>query len=848
MIKVQISKKFCPQVVNCKPALHRGPSAVVYGTVSAIIVAGTILSQPVLAADSIKAANVATPSTAPVSPLYTSNRPPLRPSPFTKLPIGSVTPRGWLQHQLQLEADGMTGHLEEISKWCKFEDSAWASPEGRGQYGWEELPYWLKGYGDLGYVLKDQQIIQHARKWIDAVLASQEPGGYFGPRANKTGLDGKPDLWPHMVMCNVLESFYEFTGDPRVLPFLTKYFQWLNTQPGENFGAGYWPKIRFGDNIQSIYWLYDRTGDSFLLDLSKKIHENMARWDTGVINWHNVNISEGFREPGVYYQQAGDQKFLDAAERNYQTVIDRYGQFPGGGFAGDENCRPGYTDPRQGFETCGMVEFMHSFEMLTKISGNPLWSDRCEEMAFNSLPAALTADLKGLHYLTCANQVQLDKENKSPGVENQGTMFSYSPLEVYRCCQHNVSHGWPYFAEELWLATPDRGLCASLYAASEVTAKVGEGNTVTINEETDYPFDSSIQLTISTAQPTRFPLYLRIPHWCQDATIKVNGEQVPLKAQPLHYAVLDSLWHNGDKVQLELPMQITVRRWPKNNQAASVDYGPLTFALKIGERWSRYGGTDAWPEMEVFPTTPWNYGLVLDAKDPAKSFEVVRRPGPLAAQPFTPETAPIQIQAKAKKLPAWKQDQLGLVGKLQPSPVKSDQPLETITLIPMGAARLRISSFPVIGTGPDAHEWAAIKLPPVSASHCCPSDRVEALVDGLEPRNSNDHSIPRFTWWDHRGTSEWVQYDFGAKRKVSSVQVYWFDDSGMGSCRVPQSWRVLFRNGELWNPVANAGPYEVKRDTYNRVAFNPVTTTGLRIEVKLQPDYSGGILEWKVIE
>ena len=816
--------------------------------VCTLLVASAFFVDTVGRADSktTQVAVVTRPETSSTNSLYIGNRQPLVPSPFLKLPIGSIAPRGWLQHQLQLEAEGMTGHLEEISKWCKFENSAWASPDGKGQFGWEELPYWLKGYGDLGYVLKDQQIIAHARKWIDAVLASQEPGGYFGPRAKKTGLEGKPDLWPHMVMCNVLESFYEFNNDPRVLPFLTKYFQWLNTQPGENFGAGYWPKIRFGDNIQSIYWLYNHTGDAFLLELAKKIHDNMARWDGGVINWHNVNIAEGFREPGVYYQQAGDRKFLDAAERNYQTVIDRYGQFPGGGFAGDENCRPGYTDPRQGFETCGMVEFMHSFEMLTKISGNALWSDRCEEMAFNSLPAALTPDQKGLHYLTCANQVQLDQGNKSPGVENSGTMFSYSPYEVYRCCQHNVSHGWPYFAEELWLATADRGLCASLYAASEVTARVGEGGRITIKEQTDYPFEGAIQLTISTAQPAKCPLYLRIPGWCQAARIRVNGERIAFNSEPLRYLKIDRVWQNGDRVNLELPMQITVRRWPKNNQAASVDYGPLGFSLKIGERWSRYGGTDTWPEMEVFPTSPWNYGLVLDTKNPAKSFHVTRKSGPLPAQPFTPDTTPIELRVKAKRIPSWKQDSLGLVGKLQTSPVKSDQPTETVTLIPMGAARLRVCSFPVIGTGPDSHEWISTKNPPVSASHCCPTDTVEALVSGLEPRNSNDHSIPRFTWWDHKGTSEWVQYDFAPKRPVSSVAVYWFDDTGSGHCRIPQSWQVLFREGDLWTPVSNETGYEVKRDTYNRVAFKPVTTTGLRLAVKLQPEFSGGILQWKV--
>jgi hypothetical protein len=635
---------------------------------------------------------------------YVCNRAPLAPAAFLKLPIGAIKPRGWLRHQLELEAHGLTGRLPEVSKWCKFEQSAWASPDGRGQFGWEELPYWLKGYGDLGYVLGDERIIKEARKWIDAVLASQEEDGYFGPRANKTGLKGQPDLWPHMVMLNVLQSFYEFSGDPRVIPFITKYLKWLNQQPPETFGRGYWPKVRFGDTIETAYWLYNRTGEAWLLDLAKKTHENMQDWTSGVHDWHNVNISQAFREPGVYFLQAKEDRFLNAAERNYRAVMDTYGQFPGGGFAGDENCRPGFTDPRQGFETCGIVEFMHSFEMLAKISGNPVWADRCEELAFNSLPAALTPDLKALHYLTCANQVQLDKENKAPGIQNSGTMFSYSPHEVYRCCQHNVSHGWPYYAEELWLATPDNGLCASLLCQSEVVAKVGDSREVKIAEDTDYPFDETILFRISTAKPVKFPLHLRIPGWCSNPSVQVNGGKAEEMKPVGGYAILDRRWKDGDRVLLKLPQKISVRKWEKNNNAVSIDLGSLTFSLKIRERWQRYAGTKDWPEWEVFPESAWNYGLVLNERAPEESFTVFRKS--VAAQPFDPKSAPVEIRAAAKKIPAWKTDSKGLVEKLQKSPVKSDEPEEIITLIPMGAARLRVTAFPVIGNGAQAHEWA----------------------------------------------------------------------------------------------------------------------------------------------
>jgi hypothetical protein len=644
-------------------------------------------------------------SNSPGGGLYVGNREPLLPSPLMRLPIGSIVPKGWVRRMLELEARGMTGRLEEISPWCKFENNAWASVEGKGHSGWEELPYWLKGYGDLGYVLKDETITKEARKWIERVLASQDANGWFGPRALQRSLGGKADFWPHMVMLNVLQSYHEFSGDERVLKLMTGYFRWQLDYPEKDFMVGYWPHVRAGDNLESVYWLYNRTGEKWLLDLGRKIHRRMQDWTTGIHNWHNVNIAQGFREPGVYYVLARDRSFYDAAERNYQTVMGEYGQFPGGTFAGDENCRRGFGDPHQGFETCGIVEFMHSFEMLTKISGSPLWADRCEELALNSLPAAMTSDLKALHYLTGANQVQLDKANHSPGVQNRGCMFAYSAEGRYRCCQHNVSHGWPYYAEELWLATADRGLCASLYAECEVEAKVGDGTKVKITSRTDYPFGDTVQLKLSAAKAVRFPMYLRVPRWCTGAEIKINNQPAAVRAEPLSYIVVNRQWQDGDSVTLRLPMRIALRKWEKNNNAVSVDYGPLTFSLKIGERWQRSGKNDNWPEWEVFPTTPWNYGLVLDEKDPAASFEVVRVPGPASRPvpdtPFTPDAAPLEIRAKARKIPGWTLDQHALAGALRPSPVESDEPLETVTLIPMGCARLRITAFPQVG-GPAA--------------------------------------------------------------------------------------------------------------------------------------------------
>ncbi|MEN6451898.1 MAG: beta-L-arabinofuranosidase domain-containing protein [Thermoguttaceae bacterium] len=673
------------------------------------LVSAVFASEPI-AKDEAKISVVSAPPAADRPASQSFNRSPLTPVPLTRLPAGSVTPRGWLRHQLELQAHGMHGRLAEISTFLKWEGNGWVNPKGNS--GWEELPYWLKGYGDLGYVLHDEKIIAQTRRWIEAIMAAQQADGWFGPTAKKTELEGtrNPDMWPHMPVLNAMQSYYEYSSDPRVLKFMLSYARWQNTLPPKTFGAGYWPRIRFGDNLESIYWLYNRTGEKWLLDLARKIHENMADWTA---DWtrgipdpqlHNVNFAEAFREPAEYWMQARQPRLLDAVEQNYQRAMGIYGQFPGGGLAGDEVSRPGHTDPHQGFETCGIVEFMHSFQMLERISGNPIWADRCEQLAFNTLPAAMTPDLKGLHYLTGANMVQLDRRSKAPEIGNQGDMLSYSPHK-FRCCQHNHGMGWPYYAEELWLATSDAGLCASLYAASEVVANVGSEKSPTqvrIVEETDYPFGDTISLKLSAAKAVRFPLYLRLPGWVSKATLKVNDRPLPVEAKPLSYLVVDRTWSDGDRLTLELPMRTAMKKWAKNKDAVSVSYGPLEFSLKIGERWTRSGGTDAWPEWEVFPTTPWNYGLVVDSVASWQPVELVRRPGPLASQPFTPDAAPIELRVKARKIPTWKLDENGLIEALPQSPVKTDQPEETVTLIPLGAARLRVSAFPTVANRSDS--------------------------------------------------------------------------------------------------------------------------------------------------
>ncbi|HEX7655285.1 MAG TPA: beta-L-arabinofuranosidase domain-containing protein [Verrucomicrobiae bacterium] len=828
-----------------------------------LICAASLLTlglSPVLAGTDL----VTHPDTNSTNSFYLGNRAPLLPAQFVELPIGSIEPHGWLRAMLQRQREGLTGHLGEISAWLQKEDNAWLSKDGKGKYGWEELPYWLKGYIELAYIFNDPKMIAESQIWIEGALASQRPNGDFGPD-QRFDDDGSRDFWANMIMLFCLQSYYDHTHDQRVLDLMTRYFKYHLALPDNQLLTHYWQKMRGGDEIQAIYWLYNRTGDAELLKAAEKVHRCTANWSmpNDLPNWHNVNIAEGFREPGEMYLQTHDPADLHAAYANFTEVRKRFGQVPGGMYGGDETCRAGYSDPRQAIETCGIVEQMLSDEMLLQISGDPFWADHCEEVAFNTYPAATTPEFTALRYLTAPNLAVSDALNHAPGVEDAGPFLMMNPFSS-RCCQHNHSHGWPYFNRHLWLATPDNGLCAALYAANAVTAKVGDGTPVHIEEETHYPFEESIQFKLGLAKNVTFPLYLRLPAWCADPQITLNGKSVTWTAGAGHFVRLQREWKNGDVVKLTLPMTLSVQQWTANHDSVSVNYGPLTFSLKIGERFDRHDSTKTaigdsswqkgadpskWPAWEIHPTTPWNYGLILDPAKPERSFTLKRGSWPANDYPFTPDSAPLTLEVKARQIPEWTLDRYGLCAVLQDSPVYAATKTETVSLVPMGAARLRIAAFPVIGFTPAANHWKAPIVPhPTdsrpSASHCFSGDTVAALNDGLEPTSSSDETIPRFTWWEHKGSQEWVQYNLPASRSVSSMQVYWFDDNGHGECRIPQSYRLLYLDRAEWKPVVVKTADAPAKDRWNTVTFDAVQTTALRLEVTLPPKYSSGILEW----
>lgn len=792
---------------------------------------------------------VAKPDTAQANPYYPGNRPPLLPSPFIRLPTASVQPRGWLRRQLELQADGYLGHMDEVSGFLNKTRNAWLDDGGQGDCFWEEVPYWLRGYVSLAYLLDDPKLIAEAKLWLEPSLKGQRPNGYFGTAALAGDATHAPDLMPHQNMLYAYRAYYDATGDRRVLDLMTRFCHWELTLDDKQFFNGGWGAARNSDNMDMAYWLYNRTGDPKLLELGEKLMRTGERWMNRLGGCHNVAFSQGFRKPAVFYQQNHDPKYLAQMESNYHDIYDVYGQVPGGMFGGDEFARAGHTDPQQAIETCGAVEMLFSSQILLRITGDLKWLERCENIAYNTLPATMTADFRGLRYLTAPNQSNSDARSKAPTLADDGPMQVMNPRD-HHCCQHNVSCAWPYFAENLFQATPDRGLAATLYAPCSVTAQVGDGTKVTIEEHTRYPFEDRIELALSTPKPVAFPLYLRIPAWCTQPRLSINAQPVSAAVQGASLVRIERTWNSGDKVALDLPMAVRVTRWEKNNSSVSIQRGPLTYSIKIGEKYVRQHPErqgDKWPAFEIVPITPWNYGLALDPDNPAAGIEVLHKPFPASNQPFTPDDSPIELRVPARRIPNWTENYFGVVDKLQRSPIQADAALEHVAMIPMGCARLRMSALPTIGTGPEAKPWVKCGEPISSWSEDV--GILKTLTDAREPKNSEDGSVGMFLMYGSSlfSSQQWIRLPFGEPRTVSRAKTYWWTEHyEHGGVREPASWRLYYKDGEAWKPVANPSGYGVALNRYNEVTFDPVKTTELKLEIQFQKGRCGSLIRWRV--
>ena len=617
----------------------------------------------------------------------------LSPVEFENLPLTAIEAKGWLLGQLRIQDAGLSGHLDEF--WPDVAQSGWIGGKAEG---WERGPYWLDGIIPLAWMLDDKTLKDKANRWMNYILEHQQPDGWLGPVKAK---DHKAyDPWPCFIILKAMTQYQEATGDERIIPAMEKFLHKLDSvldkQPLFD-----WSKPRWGDLVLSIYWLYDRTHEPWLLNLAAKVQKQGLDWrghfadfkykekmDKAKLDYctHGVNNAMALKQPAVWWRQSHDPTDRDVVQDFIKTLDTYHGQA-----TGIYTCDEHYAglNPSQGTELCTVVEYMFSMETLLSILGRCEFGDRLESVAFNNLPAAFKPDMWAHQFDQQANQVICAVGKEVIYTCNSGDSDIFGLEPCYGCCTANFHQGWPKFAAHLWMKKGQDGLAAVAYAPSSVRTNI-KGAAVQVDLQTDYPFSEKLDFTVKTDKPVEMSLYLRIPAWTQSPQLVV-GKEKPVAPVAGTFHRVERLWSGKTQLTLRLPMP--VRTQLRYHDSVSIQRGPLVYVLKIKDQWKYLKGQKPHADWEVYPTSAWNYALVMDTNQPDNSIKFKSRS--VGRCPFTPEDAPVWAKVRGRRLPQWTIE-TNAAGPLPESPVDSNEPLEELTLIPYGCSHLRITEFPVL--------------------------------------------------------------------------------------------------------------------------------------------------------
>ncbi|MDH7504053.1 MAG: glycoside hydrolase family 127 protein, partial [Verrucomicrobiota bacterium] len=453
-------------------------------------------------------------------------------------------------------------------------------------------------------------------------------------------------------------------------------------------------------------------------------------------------------------------------------------------------------------ETCASVALALWNHRLALLYGDSKYADVFERSLYNGVLAGVSLDGTRFFYV---NPLE------SRGNHHRSEWFGCA------CCPPNVARtlasigGYAY-------AVSDNGLWVNLYIAGNVKARVA-GRDISFDVKTEYPWDGQVRLAPNMKKPVEFELRLRVPGWCTNHSVAVNNETISNPTVERGYIVLARRWEPGDTVTLSLPMPVqriaAHPRVKENAGLVALQRGPLVYCLEACDHSvplsSLYLPADS--ELSAEKETALLGGVAV-----IKGFAQVADDLEWRGRLYQPLSAARRVPLKAIPYYAWDNRAAG-------------------------AMRVWIQMSPPTPVAGGLESEAKVTMSFVSGN-CHP----EGVNDGVEPKGSRVHPGRLCHWWPHKGSTEWVQYTWKTPVAVQAAEVYWFDDTGAGECRLPDSWEILYLDGTDWKPVKATTDYPVKLDEWCRVSFSNVTTTALRLQVKLKPDWAAGVHEWRVVE
>jgi uncharacterized protein len=646
--------------------------------------------------------------------------PPTRPA-FLPLPPGAIEPGGWLRDWCLAARDGFTGHMDEYDDEFK---RAWAADHKmtgerlmwyKGAWPYEGGGYWFDGLARLGFALHDEALIQQARKRLYAVADHMNTNGLLflwwldrnspaDRKAVENALGGWP-LWACGLLGRAMTGFYAGSGDIHILEALEQAYasdpDCLRSIAGSMSNP--WPAF------DTYSWTGNRgiadALDAMFKNEGARLAPSLIRYSkapdlqpgTIVDNAHVVEFIESTTPWAVGYLWTGDAAYLQAAV-GWHDLLERVAMQPYGVPVSDEWYGP--TGAFRGSETCDVAGYVWSQVSLLLATGEGRMADRLERAFFNAGPATVSRDFKTHVYFQSPNRFANLSPNFPHGPQAGGG--AYRPKHSPLCCTAALNRIVPWFVTHMWMATYDNGLAATCYGPCKVTALAADRVPVVIVCKTDYPFNDTIDLSVQLPHETAFPLDLHIPGWCAAPTLSVNGSAVVVERNTRGFVRLNRSWKAGDTVRLRLPMTASVQRgrdaasgppydgahrvtpvtMPEASSVrgvpyASVSYGPLLFALPIPDT------TDA---NTPDPSARWRFAL--DVQEPGLTVERTAMP----AQWDWPLKAPLKLRANVVEI-AWNPDPKA--PRLPLLPAVRSKPAETVTLIPYGCTKFRISMFPV---------------------------------------------------------------------------------------------------------------------------------------------------------